>query len=138
MTDPIEEEQVLAANRAFYDAFEALDMERMAACWSSAEDVACLHTGRPLAARLGRGPRGVGGDHGQHRLHRVRDRRRRRDAGRPVAWVTCSERITTAGAGGAPAVAEIAATNLFVLETTGWRIALHHASPVVRPAPAEA
>ena len=56
----------------------------------------------------------------------------------PVAWVTCSERITTAGAGGAPAVAEIAATNLFVLETTGWRIALHHASPVVRPAPAEA
>jgi hypothetical protein len=25
--------QVLAANRAFYDAFEALDIERMEACW---------------------------------------------------------------------------------------------------------
>jgi ketosteroid isomerase-like protein len=56
----------------------------------------------------------------------------------PVAWVTCIERITTAGAGGASAVAEIAATNLFVPDASGWRIALHHASPVVRPAPAEA
>ena len=49
--------------------------------------------------------------------------------------MTCIERITSAGAGGAPAVAEIAATNLFVLDASGWRIALHHASPVVRPGP---
>jgi ketosteroid isomerase-like protein len=56
----------------------------------------------------------------------------------PVAWVTCTERITSAGAGGAPAAAEVAATNLFVLDGSGWRIALHHASPVIRPAPAEA
>ena len=53
----------------------------------------------------------------------------------PVAWVTCVERITSAvGEGGQTAVAEVAATNLFVLDGTGWHLALHHASPVIRPA----
>ena len=137
MTDPIEE-QVLAANRAFYDAFEALDMERMAACWSSAEDVACLHPGGPWQrgwVEVREGWEAIMANTGYIEFEIAGAAVTRVD---PVAWVTCSERITTAGAGGAPAVAEIAATNLFVLETTGWRIALHHASPVVRPAPAEA
>jgi ketosteroid isomerase-like protein len=137
LTDPIEE-QVLAANRAFYDAFEALDMERMAACWSSAEDVACLHPGGPWQRgwdEVREGWEAIMANTGYIEFEIAGAAVTRVD---PVAWVTCSERITTAGAGGAPAVAEIAATNLFVLETTGWRIALHHASPVVRPAPAEA
>jgi ketosteroid isomerase-like protein len=137
LTDPIEE-QVLAANRAFYDAFEALDMERMAACWSSAEDVACLHPGGPWQRgwdEVREGWEAIMANTGYIEFEIAGAAVTRVD---PVAWVTCSERITTAGAGGTPAVAEIAATNLFVLETTGWRIALHHASPVVRPAPAEA
>jgi ketosteroid isomerase-like protein len=137
LTDPIEE-QVLAANRAFYDAFEALDMERMAACWSSAEDVACLHPGGPWQRgwdEVREGWEAIMANTGYIEFEIAGAAVTRVD---PVAWVTCSERITTAGAGGAPAVAEIAATNLFVLETTGWRIALHHPSPVVRPAPAEA
>jgi ketosteroid isomerase-like protein len=137
LTDPIEE-QVLAANRAFYDAFEALDMEWMAACWSSAEDVACLHPGGPWQRgwdEVREGWEAIMANTGYIEFEIAGAAVTRVD---PVAWVTCSERITTAGAGGAPAVAEIAATNLFVLETTGWRIALHHASPVVRPAPAEA
>jgi ketosteroid isomerase-like protein len=137
LTDPIEE-QVLAANRAFYDAFEALDMERMAACWSSAGHVACLHPGGPWQRgwdEVREGWEAIMANTGYIEFEIAGAAVTRVD---PVAWVTCSERITTAGAGGAPAVAEIAATNLFVLETTGWRIALHHASPVVRPAPAEA
>jgi len=54
----------------------------------------------------------------------------------PLAWVTCVERITTAE--GSPSVAEVAATNLFVVDGTGWHLILHHASPVVRPAPVDA
>ena len=137
MTDPIAE-QVLAANRAFYDAFEALDMERMAACWSSAEDVACLHPGGPWQRgwdEVREGWEAILANTGYIEFEIAGAAVARVD---PVAWVTCTERITTAGAGGTPAVAEIAATNLFVLDASGWRIALHHASPVVRPAPAEA
>jgi len=37
-----------------------------------------------------------------------------------------------------PISAQVLAANLFVLDASGWRIALRHASPVVRPAPAEA
>jgi hypothetical protein len=47
----------------------------------------------------------------------------------PVAWVTCVERVT----GPDGQTAEIAATNGFVLGTRGWRMVLHHASPIVRP-----
>jgi hypothetical protein len=50
----------------------------------------------------------------------------------PLAWVTCVERITSAAGEGRHAVAEVAATNLFVLDGTGWRLALHHASPIIR------
>jgi ketosteroid isomerase-like protein len=137
LTDPIAE-QVLAANRGFYDAFEALDMERMAACWSSAEDVACLHPGGPWQRgwdEVREGWEAIMAHTGYIEFEIAGAAVARVD---PVAWVTCTERITTGGAGGAPAVAEIAATNLFVLDASGWRIALHHASPVVRPAPAEA
>ena len=51
----------------------------------------------------------------------------RADVVDPTAWVTCVERITTAGAGD-PAVAEVAATNLFVVDGTGWHLVLHHAA----------
>jgi ketosteroid isomerase-like protein len=51
----------------------------------------------------------------------------------PVAWVTCVERITSStGDGQRTAAAEVAATNVFVLDGSGWRLALHHASPIVR------
>jgi hypothetical protein len=54
----------------------------------------------------------------------------------PLAWVTCAERITSAGGGG-PATADVAATNLFVVDETGWHLILHHASPVIRASPGE-
>jgi ketosteroid isomerase-like protein len=136
LTDQIAD-QVLAANRAFYDAFEALDMDRMAACWSSAEDVACLHPGGPWQRgwdEVREGWEAIMANTGYIEFEIAGAAVTLVD---PVAWVTCIERITTAGAGGAPAIAEIAATNLFVLDASGWRIALHHASPVVRPAPVE-
>ena len=46
--------------------------------------------------------------------------------------MTCIERITSAAGEGGRAVAEVAATNLFVLDAQGWRMALHHASPIIR------
>jgi ketosteroid isomerase-like protein len=137
MAAPIAE-QVLAANRRFYDAVEALDMELMEACWASTPDVACLHPGGPWQRgweEVRAGWEAIMANTGYIEFEIAGAAVSRAD---PVAWVTCIERITTAGAGGASAVAEIAATNLFLLDASGWRIALHHASPVVRPAPAEA
>ena len=127
--------QVLAANRRFYDAFESLDMEAMEACWDTGPKAACLHPGSPW----------------QRGWDEVRDGweaimqstsyiefdidEERVEVADPVAWVTCVERITSSSPDG-PTVAEVAATNVFVLDATGWHLALHHASPVIRPAPA--
>ena len=113
-------------------------MELMEACWSSRDDVACLHPGGPWQRgweEVREGWEAIMANTGYIEFEIAGAAVALVD---PVAWVTCIERITSAGAGGTSAVAEIAATNLFVLDASGWRIALHHASPVVRPAPAEA
>jgi ketosteroid isomerase-like protein len=130
--------QVLAANRRFYDAFEALDLERMEACWASGGTVACLHPGGPWQRgweEVREGWEAILANTGYIEFEIVDAQVTLMD---PVAWVTCTERITSAaGAGGSAAIAEVAATNVFVLDDAGWHLALHHASPVVRPAPAE-
>ena len=135
---------VLAANAALYDAFESADLDLMEAVWLDgphAADVICVHPGWP--ALRGRGPvlrswamimantsyisfvltdvdATVDGD---------------------VAVVTCSENILT----GMPEVAEpvpalaatglsggrVAATNVFRRTPTGWRLWVHHSSPVL-------
>ena len=38
---------VLAANQAFYDAHEALDLDAMTAAWDH-DDVVCTHPGWPI------------------------------------------------------------------------------------------
>ena len=130
-------DQVLAANRRFYDALEALDIDRMEACWATGDSVACLHPGGPWQRgwdEVREGWEAIMANTGYIEFEIVDPAVTLAD---PVAWVTCIERITSAAGGGEPAVAEVAATNLFLLDASGWYIALHHASPIVRPAPAE-
>ncbi|WP_217923613.1 nuclear transport factor 2 family protein [Miltoncostaea oceani] len=135
MTSPAIAAQVLAANRRFYDALEALDAGAMEACWASSPAPACVHPGGPWQRgweEVAAGWDAIMSATGYIEFEiadavvSIVD---------PVAWVTCVERITSAvGEGGQTAVAEVAATNLFVLDGTGWHLALHHASPVIRPA----
>jgi ketosteroid isomerase-like protein len=135
---------VLAANAALYDAFESADLDLMEAVWLDgphAEDVICVHPGWPALRGRGQVLRSwamimanttyisfvltdidatVDGD---------------------VAVVTCAENILT----GMPEVAEpmaalgasglsggrVAATNVFRRTDGGWRLWVHHSSPVL-------
>lgn len=135
---------VVAANAALYDAFEAADLDLMEAVWLDephADDVICVHPGWPPLRGRGQVLRSwamimanttnisfvltdvdatVDGD---------------------VAVVTCAENILT----GMPEVAQqstamaatalsggrVAATNVFRRTDTGWRLWVHHASPVM-------
>ncbi|MCU0308323.1 MAG: nuclear transport factor 2 family protein [Thermoleophilia bacterium] len=130
------EAQVLTANRAFYDAFEALDLEAMEDCWEHTGRSSCVHPGGPWL---------VGWDEVRHAWEaildgtryiefRIRDARVR--VADPMAWVTCVEVVTSAGPGGR-SVTELTATNLFVLGPDGWRLVLHHAAPMLNRAPRE-
>ena len=75
-------------------------MERMEACWASRDDVACLHPGGPWQRgweEVREGWEAIMANTGYIEFEIA-------DAAvslvDPVAWVTCTERITSAGAGG--------------------------------------
>jgi len=123
--------QLARANRAFYEAFEALDLDAMAAVWATDAVVRCVHPGASML-------------HGRERvLASWRDIFQATDAIRfelvdlemelhgELACVHLVERITTT-AEGAEQVGEAVATNLFARQDGAWRLLLHHASPLAR------
>ncbi len=127
---------LIEANAAFYDSFEALDLDRMDAVWDHGDAVYCVHPGGELIA--GWGP-----------VHRswaaifagtaylqfiVTDVRARIAGGTGV--VTCTENMLSGADGGdALGAAKAIATNVFTYDAGGaWRMVAHHASPVLRPA----
>jgi ketosteroid isomerase-like protein len=144
VTQPETLRAVLAANAALYDAFEAADLDLMEAVWLDephAEDVICVHPGWPPLR--GRG----------HVLRSwamimanttnisfvLTDVEATVDG--EIAVVTCAENILTgmpeeaqlspALASAALAGGRVAATNVFRRTPTGWRLWVHHASPVL-------
>jgi ketosteroid isomerase-like protein len=126
--------EVERVNATFYEAFESADLDTMQDLWLDDPDTLCVHPGAlPV--------RGTGAINRSWALIMantpyiqffltdvevsVLDR---------VASVTCTENVLTgderAGTdvfGGARAVA----TNVFVRTPGGWRLWIHHASPVL-------
>jgi ketosteroid isomerase-like protein len=115
------EAAALAANEAFYDAFNQKDPALMDAVWADSPDVTCIHPGwnvlsgrdavleswrniltNPAQPRIVTGG-GTASINGQ------------------LAIVVCRELV-----GGSPLVA----TNVFVLEGEAWKLLHHHSGPV--------
>ncbi|MCC6832178.1 MAG: nuclear transport factor 2 family protein [Thermoleophilia bacterium] len=123
--------QVVAANQAFYDAFARRDLDALMACWADAGDVACIHPGgTPLCGHdlVRTSWEGlIDGDADGFTVHPDIVSVTYED---PVATVVCMERFATHGHGGGTR-ADLVATNVFVLGPGGWRMVVHHASPVM-------
>lgn len=116
-----------AAESAFYAAFEARSLDAMMAVWSD-DDVACIH---PLTAPLnGRaavaaGWRSMFEAAGQFRIqaelaHEIRE------AGQVIRIV---REYLIVGQETEPRP-PILATNVYRKDADGWRMVLHHASPL--------
>jgi ketosteroid isomerase-like protein len=117
-----------AAESAFYAAFEARDIDAMMAVWASDDSIACIH---PLAAPLnGRaavsaGWRSMFEAAGQFRIqieiaHQIRE-------GSQVIRIVREYLHIGQEAEPRP---PILATNVYRKEADGWRMVLHHASPL--------
>ena len=135
--DPVRAE-VEAANAAFYTAFETADLDAMLDLWLEDPETLCVHPGalpvrgtpainRSWALIMANTP------YIQFFLTDV-EVSVLRAGERQVASVTCTENVLTADEntdpdmfGGAKAVA----TNVFVRTPDGWRLWIHHASPVL-------
>jgi ketosteroid isomerase-like protein len=132
---------VEVANTAFYNAIEHGDLDLMEALWldgSMAPDVVSVHPGWPMLRGRGEVMRAwaavmAATPYIQFFLTDVQTR-----VAEDVAIVTCSENVLT-GVEGSEGVeggfgftgGRIVATNVFRRTSDGWRLWVHHASPVM-------
>ena len=115
-------EDVLAANEAFYRAFNQKDTAAMSALWSETADVVCIHPGWNVLT--GRDPV----LDSWMRILSNADQPKIMTGGASativgdVGIVVCRELV-----GGTP----LAATNIFTLESGRWRMIHHHSGQVL-------
>jgi ketosteroid isomerase-like protein len=126
--------QVEAVNTAFYEAIENADLDTMLDLWVDDPGVVCVHPG----ALPVRGPGPVSRSWAVVMAHTSYIQFFLTDVEVAVhgeaASVTCTENVLTGDErtgpdefGGGKAVA----TNVFLRTPDGWRLWLHHASPVL-------
>lgn len=122
---------VARANRAFYDAFERLDLAAMRAAWVDDERIRCIHPGGEALA----GAASVHASWARIFASTSRIRFELLDLSIEItgdlAWVGCIERIR-ADHGGDPVASEAVATNVFQRIGEAWQLVVHHASPIAR------
>lgn len=125
---------VAEANEEFYAAFEALDMDRMEACWQQDDEVSCIHPGWDVISGWPQVRRSWAAIFANSAYIQfiLTDVQVHVDV--DAAWVTCAENILSGGAGDADMEdAKVLATNVFRRDGGRWRMVLHHGSPVLRP-----
>ena len=117
-----------SAEAAFYAAFEARNLDAMMAVWAHNDSIACIH---PLAAPLdghaavAAGWRSMFEAAGQFRVQ-VELAHEIREAGQVIRIV---REYLVVGQEAEPRP-PILATNVYRREADGWRMVLHHASPL--------
>ncbi len=113
-------EALLAANEAFYDAFDTGDMNAMESLWATKFEVACLHPGAPpLFGREAVIESWAGILSGSGRPA-IQCHNARAQVLPESGFVVCEEILP----GG-----RLLATNIFVYEDGVWRMAHHQAGP---------
>ena len=120
MTDA---DAVLAANLEFYRAFTMRDRAAMEALWARNSPVSCLHPGWAALTDRDAVIASWDGILSNPQAPRIACYDERVMMYGDAALVLCEEELD----GGT-----LAASNLFVREEGGWRIAHHHAGQIVR------
>jgi len=138
-----DEAGVRAANSAFYAALEARDLDAMADVWEHSDRIVVTHPGWPMLrgwARVAGSWDAIFRNTGYIQFVLTGDEVA---VVGDVAWVTLDENILQATGGPDDGAADtqelsgarIAAVNVFVRARDGWRMVLHHGSPVSAGAP---
>ena len=123
---PTDLDFVTAANKAFYAAFEARDLDAMSLVWEHSDRIVCTHPGWASLRGWGQVAASFFAlfQNSQH-LQFILTKETAEVAG-DVAWVAVDENILQS-----TNATTVAALNLFVRDDAGdWRMVAHHASPV--------
>jgi uncharacterized protein (TIGR02246 family) len=126
-------EAVEAANTAMYEAFERADVDRMARVWDDVDPAAvvCVHPGWPMLRGRDHVLRSwsavmAGTDYIQFFLTDVQV-----SVVGDTAVVTCTENVLTEVTESGQGENQVVATNVLVRRRDGWRVQVHHGSPVL-------
>ena len=127
-----EEQAVAAANRAFYQAFETLEISEMEKVWLRAPHIKCVHPGWPLLS--GWGPIMASWERIFDNTFSMRFTLANVQVAvsASLAWVVLIEELESHGYAG-PSRSQILTTNLFEKHNGQWFIVHHHASPILAP-----
>lgn len=119
--------------RSLYTAIETGDLDLMGAVWADSDDVVCIHPGWPVVRGRSAMLRSwavvmAGTPYVQFFLTDLVV-----DAKGDTAVVTCAESLLTGAEGSAEGFmgARAVSTKVLVRTSTGWRVTLHHSSPVM-------
>lgn len=129
-----DDDDVLAVHGRFYAAFEQADYDAMVVLWAPDDGVVCVHPGAPPIRGRADVMRSwlalmASAPYIQFFLTDVEV-----TVTDDVASVTCRENVLSAGSDtpvGVFAGGTAAATNVFRRTSNGWRLWVHHASPVL-------
>ena len=127
-TDLTDIESLRQANESFYEAFGALDINKMDAICEISGRALCIHPGwRPLSGwdQIRVSWQGI---FENASLMHFNIQYLTINTNGDCGWVTCVENITSVLQGRANNFGVIA-TNVFCRSDSGWRLVVHHASP---------
>ncbi|MDY7105016.1 MAG: nuclear transport factor 2 family protein [Actinomycetota bacterium] len=123
---PLDVDTLLAANQAYYDAFEAADLDAMSDVWEHSERVVCTHPGwSTLRGWASVTASWVAIFGASQRLQFILTEPLPEIVGE-VGWVSVNENVLGAADG-----TTIAALNVFVHHDDRWAMVAHHAGQVV-------
>ena len=124
-----DQDSAITANEKFYKAFNARDLSAMKEIWSSHQNVTCVHPGwsplngfEPIIDSW----QGIFKNSGNMDIQ-ISDINML--TSNDLAWVSCVEKLYTIASHGVLA-SQVFSTNLFKLNQDGWKMIMHHASPL--------
>ena len=123
------EAALIRANEVFYEAFEALDLDRMKDVWSCGERDVCIHPGWEMLigwSEIRDSWRAIFANTGYMRFRASDVKIRLSDE---FGWVSCIENIFSV-IDGHTIHSRVACTNLFLQADGRWQMILHHGSPI--------
>ena len=124
-----DQDSAITANEKFYKAFNARDLSAMKEIWSSHQNVTCVHPGwsplngfEPIIDSW----QGIFKNSGNMDIQ-ISDINML--TSNDLAWVSCVEKLYTIASHRVLA-SKVFSTNLFKLNQDGWKMIMHHASPM--------